>query len=93
MDDCSKPTMGCQTSLNSIPWGIEDNDPTPPLALRTKEAAHALSISERYLWQLTKDGKIPCVRLGEGKKKTKLYPVEVLLNWLRTETNAQKGGE
>ena len=32
--------------------------------LKVREAASLLSISERQLWQLTKDGKIPAVRLG-----------------------------
>src|SRR5581483_5099992 len=37
---------------------------SPPLALRPREAAKALGISARHLWQLTKDGHIPCVRVG-----------------------------
>ena len=38
------------------------------LALRPSEAAKALSISPRHLWQLTKDGEIPCVRVGNGRQ-------------------------
>lgn len=52
------------------------------LALRPPEAAKAVSISPRLLWQLTKDGEIPCVRVGSGKRKTVLYPVVELQAWL-----------
>lgn len=53
-----------------------------PLALRPREAAKALGISARLLWQLTKDGQIPCVRVGSGKRKSILYPVADLQTWL-----------
>ena len=38
-----------------------------PLALRPREAALSLSISQRTLWGLTDPrGPIPCVRLGNS---------------------------
>ena len=40
------------------------NDHPHPLLLKSREAAELLSISERKLWQLTKDKKITAVRLG-----------------------------
>jgi excisionase family DNA binding protein len=49
--------------------------PIGSLALRPREAAKALGISPRLLWQLTHDGVIPCVRVGGGKRRTVLYPV------------------
>lgn len=54
----------------------------PPLALRPREAAKALGISPRLLWQLTHDGAVPCVRVGSGKRRTVLYPVADLQAWL-----------
>jgi excisionase family DNA binding protein len=63
-----------------------------PLALRPREAAKALSMSARHLWQLTKDGHIPCVRVGSGTRKTVLYPVAELQAWLSRQAQA-KGGE
>jgi excisionase family DNA binding protein len=63
------------------------------LALRPREAAKALNISARLLWQLTKDGHIPCVRVGTGKRKTVLYPVTVLEAWLASRTEPAKGGD
>mgnify|MGYP002778310028 FL=1 len=68
------------------------NDPTK-LALRPREAAKALGISARHLWQLTKDGHIPAVRLGTGKRKTILYPVVALQAWLTEQAQAGQGGE
>ena len=61
------------------------------LALRPREAAKALGISARLLWQLTKDGHVPCVRVGAGKRKAVLYPVDALQRWLREQ--AASGGE
>ena len=66
------------------------NDLSSPLALRPREAAKALSISARLLWQLTKDGQVPCVRVGSGKRQTVLYPLADLQAWLSAK--AAKGG-
>jgi excisionase family DNA binding protein len=63
------------------------------LALRPREAAKALGISPRLLWQLTKDGHIPCVRVGSGKRRTVLYPVADLQAWLSRHAAQAKGGE
>jgi excisionase family DNA binding protein len=59
-----------------------------PLALRPRDAARTLSISERHLWQLTHDGRIPCVRIGSGSRKTVLYPLESLRGWLASEAKS-----
>ena len=64
-----------------------------PLALRPREAAKALGISPRLLWQLTKDGHIPCVRVGSGKRRTVLYPLADLQAWLTGHAGTAKGGE
>ena len=64
----------------------------PPLALRPREAAKALGISPRLLWQLTHDGHVPCVRVGSGKRRTVLYPTAELQAWLTRHAEAAKGG-
>jgi excisionase family DNA binding protein len=64
-----------------------------PLALRPREAAKSLGISTRHLWQLTKDGHIPCVRVGNGTRKTVLYPVADLQAWLTRQAAQAKGAE
>ncbi len=64
-----------------------------PLALRPRQAAKALGISPRLLWQLTHDGHIPCVRVGSGKRRTVLYPTADLQAWLSREAGIAKGGD
>jgi len=69
-------------------------DDSSRLALRPRDAAKALGVSPRLLWQLTKDGRIPCVRLGDGRRKTILYPLVDLKAWLSDQANgAEKGGQ
>lgn len=64
-------------------------EPTmPALALRPREAAKALGISPRLLWQLTHDGHIRCVRAGRAV----LYPTATLQAFLG-QAEAAKGGD
>jgi predicted DNA-binding transcriptional regulator AlpA len=64
------------------------------LALRPREAAKALGISPRLLWQLTAPrGPIPCVRIGIGKRQSVLYPTADLQAWLTRQAKAEKGGQ
>ena len=63
-----------------------------PLALRPRDAAKALGISARTLWEWTRDGRVPCVRVGGGRRKVVLYPVDQLQTWLQQQA-AAKGGE
>jgi excisionase family DNA binding protein len=69
---------------------VEKN--SPRLAMRPREAAKALGISPRLLWQLTHDGVVPCVRVGSGKRRAVLYPMAALQSWLEGRT-AAKGGD
>jgi hypothetical protein len=63
-----------------------------PLAMRPRQAAKALGISPRLLWQLTKDRQVPCVRVGNGKRQTVLYPLVELQAWLSNQAAQAKGG-
>jgi excisionase family DNA binding protein len=45
---------------------LSSPEPDKPLLLTAREAAKALRISERKLWQMTKDGKVRCIRLGRA---------------------------
>lgn len=62
-----------------------------PLALRPREAAQVLSVSPRTLWEWTRAGIIPCVRVGTGKRQTVLYPVADLEAWLASQAERRKG--
>lgn len=37
-----------------------------PNLIHAKDAAEALALSPRALWTLTKQGRIPCVRIGRA---------------------------
>jgi excisionase family DNA binding protein len=50
------------------------------LLLRSQEAAKTLGISERKLWELTRKGKIPHVRIGRAVR----YDTRDLRAWVET---------
>jgi hypothetical protein len=63
--------------------------PPTSLALRPREAAKALGISERMLWSLTAPrGTIQSVRVGSCV----LYPVTGLQAWLDRQAQATSEG-
>ena len=62
----------------------------PYLALRPKDAAKAIGIGERKLWELTNRGLVPHIRLPDSK--CILYPIDALRSWL-TEQVQKKGGD
>jgi excisionase family DNA binding protein len=49
------------------------------LLLTSREAAKRLSISQRYLYTLTRSGVLPCVRIGQSVR----YSVVTIQNWIR----------
>jgi len=67
----------------------ENETAKPALALRPREAAKALGVSERTLWGWTHAGTVPYVRVG----RTILYPVDALRDWLKQRSEPVKGGE
>jgi len=62
-----------------------DNEPFQSLLLKPREAARALSICERTLWQLTNDGKIPSVRFGRNVR----YDPHDLKRWIAAQKTQQ----
>ena len=61
--------------------------PSDQLALRPRDAARALGISQRTLYELTRRGELPAVKL----KRAVIYPRTALVEWL--ERSSAKGGE
>ena len=59
---------------------------TPCLSMRPREAALALGISERLLWDWTRQGLVPHVRIGG----VVVYPTDALRDWLRKQTEADE---
>jgi len=60
------------------PDAAAETSDTPRLALRPAEAAKALGIGARLLWELTNRREIPHLKLGRAT----LYPVSALQDWL-----------
>ena len=55
---------------------------TPPLLLKSRDAAEALAISERTLWALTSPrGPIPAIRVGQ-KRRALRYDPRDLQRWI-----------
>jgi len=52
--------------------------PVPRLALRRAEMAEAIGVSDRTLWEWTRAGVVPHLRVGG----VVLYPVDAIREWL-----------
>lgn|GEM_PF-1007872 len=64
----------------------------PCMALRPREAAAAIGVSERTLFTWTKNGDVPHIRIG----KTVRYPVDEIRRWMAekaTKSTLKEGGE
>jgi excisionase family DNA binding protein len=72
---------------------IYKETPGLKLLLTAREAAGALSVSERTLWELTASGELPVLRLpGRGKARALRYDVADLRAWIdRLKAGPQEG--
>ncbi len=67
--------------------------------LTSAEARRYLKIGRTKLWQLTKQQRIPCYRLGSSPNASLRYKRSELLRWLeknrltRTETESNGNGD
>jgi excisionase family DNA binding protein len=75
-------------------FDLEKSKPQPPvvgtlqpLALRRREAAKLMGISERWLQELTNHGDVPHVRIGSGKRPAVLYLYGPLKAWLASKAS------
>ncbi|NLX21649.1 MAG: helix-turn-helix domain-containing protein [Phycisphaerae bacterium] len=59
------------------------------LALRTREAAEAIGVSERTLWTWTQQGDVPFIKRG----KATLYPIRELTAWLSSQVQRSPAEE
>jgi len=64
--------------------------PTTPLAVRPKEAARMLNISDRTLFNLIKSGRLPATKIGSGRAGAVLISVAAIEAFLRGDD--AKGG-
>lgn len=73
--------------LPARPGTTDEENATPQLALRPKDATKALGIGSRLLWSMTNRGEIPHVRLGRAV----VYPVDELRRWLSEQARKKEG--
>lgn len=59
----------------------------PFLALRPRQAAEALGISEATLTRLTRDRRVPVIKLDRAT----LYPLRELSEWLSAQVETEGG--
>lgn len=53
------------------------------LGLGPRKAVRMIAVSPRCLWSLTQPREpIPCLKLGTGKRRTVVYPVDALKAWM-----------
>ena len=81
-------TVEISTMTASWPTRPNRAAASEPGALRPRDAARFLSISERHLWALTKRGEVPSLKLG----RVTLYARETLVELLRKRSAAAEGG-
>jgi len=63
---------------------VEETHSELQLLLRSADAARALAISPRTLWELSKRGEIPTVRFGRVVR----YDIEDLRKWILVKKEA-----
>ena len=56
-----------------------------PLLLTMRQAAQMMAIGERTLWELTRRGAIPCVRIGRAVR----YSPLALQAWIEAHKRAE----
>ena len=61
----------------------------PRLLLTARQAAEALALSPRTLWELTRRGDLSAIRVpGRGKARALRYAVEDLQRWIDRQKTA-----
>jgi excisionase family DNA binding protein len=62
------------------------NNLTDSLFWTSRQAAKALAISERKLWDLTNEGAIPCIRIGRAVR----YDPGDIRTWIDAQKNTAR---
>lgn len=56
-----------------------------PIALRLRQAAKLINVSERTLWGWARGGRVPCRAMRSGSKTIYLFSRSVLERWAAGE--------
>ncbi len=68
-------------------FSVPEKSDVTPMLLTARQAAKALTISERTLWSLTQRGEIPAVRFGGRNVR---YDPRDLDAWIQGAKNSRK---
>lgn len=60
-----------------------------PIALKPRDAARLLQISERTLWQMTQENRVPHKVFHDGERQTVRYSRAVLERWMESNDAEQ----
>jgi excisionase family DNA binding protein len=82
----SLPLLGPCDTAERVGVPKTSNPPPEKLTYSAAEAASALGIGERKLWEMTNTRAIPHVRMGARV----LYPIDLLRNWLAAQAEASR---
>ena len=77
--------MGSAPTLVPERLVLAHREATQKLLLNRREAAHVLGVSERTLFELTKSGEIPSVRLGDRSVRYSVTALETRIAELQAE--------
>jgi excisionase family DNA binding protein len=58
-----------------------------PLLVSIRASAKMLGVSERTIWSMADDGRLPCVRIG----RRRLFSVASLESWIARQQSAAVG--
>jgi excisionase family DNA binding protein len=72
----------------STPKFMTKPPPPTPILVDCREASRLLSISPRKLWELTKLGEIPSLKIGKSVR----YRIVDLEAWTRQQVNVMAAG-
>ena len=67
---------------NTMSAVLESTTSTTDEILTSREARSLVKIGRTKLWELTRSGKIPAYRVGEGRTSDLRYKKSELLAWL-----------
>ncbi len=70
-------------------YASRDRVESQKMLISAHDAARALSISEKTLWTMTAEKRIPCVRIG----RRVLYSPADLVTWIEQQKSVPMAGE
>lgn len=61
---------------------MESNSSSTQLLVDLHGAAKLLGLSEKAIWNLAREGRIPSIKLGEHRNSRRMYSPAALQRWI-----------